>query len=237
MNEHREHCAKLLSLAVHEFRSPVAVVSGYLRLLVKHFGDNLTEKQLHLLQESEKSCGTIARLLADLGELGQLESGRAAMRRERLPIFGLLQRVAPNVQEGRDRGVTLEVVAPDVEVFVEGDPARLSTAIESILHAVLRERPGDARVVACGMLHGDGAPLVTIVVGDEEVAASLPGDGAPATDGFDEYRGGLGFRLPMAARVVEAHGGRLHSPVTERGHLAIVLTLPLTTSPDAEKTG
>ena len=52
MTDNRDSQAKLLSLAVHEFRTPVAVVSGYLRMLLRHFGGNLTEQQRKLLQES-----------------------------------------------------------------------------------------------------------------------------------------------------------------------------------------
>jgi len=233
MNEHPDHCAKLLSLAVHEFRSPLAVVSGYLRLLVKHFGDNLTEKQLHLLQESEKSCASLSRLIADLGELGQLEAGCVTMHRQPVPIFALLEEVASNVQEGHDRGVTLEVVKPDQEAVVHGDRTKLAAALASVLHAACRERPGAARLTACGSV--DPARVV-IAIADEGVASSLASGDGGGGEAFDEYRGGLGFRLPMAARVLEAHGGRLHSPVTERGHLAIVVTIPLT-PPGVERTG
>jgi len=226
MSDHRDHCAKLLSLAVHEFRSPLAVVSGYLRLLVKHFGDNLSEKQLQLLQESEKSCGTLSKLLGDLGELGQLEAGAVAMKHDPVPIFDLLREVASNLHEGRDRGVTLEVVTPETDAVVHGDRVRLSAALASVLHAVLRERPGDGRLTACGTVEGEPVPRVVIAIADRESASSL---GVTPGGTFDEYRGGVGFRLPIAARVVEAHGGSLHSPVTERGHLAVVMTLPLGT--------
>ena len=242
MNEHRDHCAKLLSLAVHEFRSPLAVVSGYLRLLVKHFGENLTEKQLQLLQESEKSCGTLSKLLADLGELGQLEAGAVAMRLEPVAIFALLRDVASNEPEGSDRGVTLEVVTPEADVVVAGDRTRLSTALTSVLHAALRERPGAARLTACGLVEHDPVPRVLISVDEGDAPSSAAGL-QPDDAAFDEYRGGLGFRLPAAARVIEAHGGRVHSPMTERGRLAIVVALPLAspgtekTSPDAEKIG
>ena len=240
MNQHRDHCANLLSLAVHEFRTPLAVVSGYLRLLLKHFGDNLTEKQLQLLHESEKSCGGLSKLLADLSELGQLEGGRTEIRRDDVAIFELLREVASNVHEGRDRGVTLEVVTPETECLVEGDRARLSAALGSVLHAALRERPGTARVAAHASVQAGPLAHVAIAVGDAGPASAgtaSRGSAPPGQPAFDEYRGGLGFRLPIAARVVEAHGGWLHSPVTERGHLAIVMTLPLKTSTSAEKTG
>ena len=51
----------LLSLAVHEFRTPRQVVGGYLRMLQRDGGGPLTDRQRHMIDEAEKSC---ARLVA-----------------------------------------------------------------------------------------------------------------------------------------------------------------------------
>jgi signal transduction histidine kinase len=53
--------ARTLSLTVHELRTPVTVVSGYLRMLLKEQGGPLTEKQRKMLEEAERSCGRIGR--------------------------------------------------------------------------------------------------------------------------------------------------------------------------------
>ena len=157
MSEHRDTLAKLLSLSVHELRTPVSVVSGYLRMLLRHFGDNLTEQQKKLLQESEKSCGTLASLLAELSELAQIEDGRLALKREPIPIFGLLEQVAESVHEAEDRGVTLQVRGAGMGAVVMGDRDRLATAFATLLAATLRER-AEAGVVlglSC-IVAGDG---------------------------------------------------------------------------------
>jgi K+-sensing histidine kinase KdpD len=234
MTDQRDHCARLLSLAVHEFRTPTAVVSGYLRMVLRHFGDGLTDQQRKLLEESEKACGTLSQLLADFSELSRLEQGTVGLSREAFSLGALLAEVASNVQEGKDRGLTVEVDAsPDL--VVEADRSRLSVAIGSLMAAVLRERLQGARVVAVARL--DGAPPSALVAfGDAETAAGLIDDPEARHHGFDEYRGGLGFRLPAAARIVEAHGGRLASPVAERGRLSILMTLPAVVA-RAENTG
>lgn len=229
MTDHRSR-ADLLSLAVHEFRTPVAVVSGYLRMLLRHFGDTLTEQQRKLLQESEKSCGNLANLLSEASELANLEAGKVNVRREPVAIFELLKQVAGGVHEAEDRGVTLQVRDGGHAPVIMGDPDRLRTALASLLAATLRERAESGVVVAAGAVAKDTSPpVVVIAVGDEQTAQQLAASAGAASEPFDEYRGGLGFRLPIAARIIEAHGGRVSSPVAARGRLAIVLSLPLAT--------
>lgn len=230
MTENRDPQAKLLSLAVHEFRTPVAVVSGYLRMLLRHFGENLTDQQRKLLQESEKSCGNLANLLAELSDLAHFDEGTRSLRREPIPIFALLKQVADGVHESADRGVTLEVRDAPREAVVMGDPDRLRTALTSLLAAALRERVEGVVVAACSIAKDPAHDLAVIAIADGETAEQLASQGAADdTEPFDEYRGGLGFRLPIAARIVAAHGGRVSSPVSARGRLAIVLSLPLAT--------
>lgn len=227
MTDHRDR-AELLSLAVHEFRTPVSVVSGYLRMLLRHFGDTLTEQQRKLLQESEKSCGSLANLLSEASELANLEAGKVNVRREPVAIFELLKQVADGVHEAEDRGVKLQVRDNGHGAVIMGDPDRLRTAIAALLAATLRERAESGVVVAAGAVLRDASPPTAVIaVGDEHGAEQLATVGAALADGFDEYRGGMGFRLPIAARIIEAHGGRVSSPVAARGRLTIVLSLPL----------
>ena len=57
----QESYARLLSLAVHEFRTPASVVGGYLRMLQRDGDQPLSDRQRKMIDEAEKSC---ARLVA-----------------------------------------------------------------------------------------------------------------------------------------------------------------------------
>ena len=54
---------KILSLSVHEFRTPMTVVAGYIRMLLKDRAGPLSDQQRKLLEEAEKSCARLTALL------------------------------------------------------------------------------------------------------------------------------------------------------------------------------
>jgi len=115
---------------------------------------------------------------------------------------------------------------------VLGDRDRLQTALTALLAAALRERAeAGALVAACRRSRGARGESAVIAIADGDEAERLAAAGLPDSEDvpFDEYRGGMGFRIPLAARIVEAHGGRVSSPVATRGRLSIVLSLPLAT--------
>jgi signal transduction histidine kinase len=234
MTDNHDRSAKFLSLAVHELRTPVSVVSGYLRMLLRHFGDTLTEQQRTLLELGEKSCGSLAGLIAELSELAQLEAAQVPMRREPIRLAALLADVAKDVHEGEDRGITFGVRDAEPGVQVLGDPVRLAAAFATLAAAVLRERADAAPMLAASRVFetAGGRVVSTAIAEAGDVDSVLDNR---EHDAFDEYRGGLGFRLVLASRVVRAHGGRIASPVAARGRLAVVVSLPV--APDAEGVG
>src|SRR4051812_43783678 len=77
---------KVLSLAVHEFRTPLTVVSGYIRMLLKDRAGAVTDQQRRLLEEAEKSCGRLSALVAEVSELSNLEAGTLSYNKQQTDI-------------------------------------------------------------------------------------------------------------------------------------------------------
>ena len=65
--------AKILSLSVHEFRTPMTVVAGYIRMLLKDRAGPLSDQQRNLLEQAEKSCARLTALLTEVSDLSNLE--------------------------------------------------------------------------------------------------------------------------------------------------------------------
>ena len=221
-----------MSLAVHELRTPVTVVSGYLRMLIREQGGPITDKQRKMLEEAERSCARIGALVAEMSELGKLEGGELPLARQDVDVAGLLAELASGMHEGSDRGVSLELRGTDRPAIVAGDRARLSAALKALMHSALRER-GEAGVIVVELTRGqaaaDGTDAATIAIGDQSILPALRAAAPTAREPFDEWRGGLGLALPVARRIIEAHGGALWSGGAERARAACALRLPLRT--------
>ena len=214
---------------MHELRTPVTVVCGYIRMVLKEHGGPLTDKQKKMLQEAERSCERISALVAEMSDLGKLESREATVGRQDVDLGALVAELAADMHEGEDRGVRLNVRVPTRPIVVTGDRARLSAAITTLLHAALRERGEPGVIVAeCSVLDGT-PPWAVLAVGEADALPSLVAAGLGTPPPFDEYRGGLGLALPVARRVVDALGGALWSAPGNHPRAGSALRLPLRT--------
>lgn len=206
-----EDYPRLISLAVHELRTPASVVGGYLRMLQRD-AEPLSERHRKMVDEAEKSCARLVGLIAALSEVAKLDEGAVAMSRKPTDLFPLIAEVAGSVHEAADRGVRLEVRGPDTGALIAGDADRLRDAFTSIVHAILREKIGPCTVVTERRLAQDGERSAIIIIA-EETGVQAAYDARPGP--FDEKRGGVGLSLPLARRIIEAHGGRLWSPAVD----------------------
>ena len=216
---------RAMSLAVHELRTPVTVVAGYLRMLLREQGGPISDKQRKMLEEAERSCGRLGALVAEMSDLGKLESGDVKLAEQSFDFAELLAELASRMHEGSDRGVRLELRGADRPIEVVGDRSRLGAALAALLHASLRERGEPGVVVAECSTTAGSSPDVLVAIGDENTVREL----ATGTDQapFDEWRGGQGLALPVARRVVEAHGGRVWSATGDRPRAGSALRIPL----------
>jgi K+-sensing histidine kinase KdpD len=209
----------LLSLAVHEFRTPASVVGGYLRMLQRDTDPPLSERQRHMVDEAEKSCARLVAIVSELSDIGKLDGGLIALARLPLDLFSLVGEVAELVHEARDREVHLELRGPNTGAPMAGDAPRLKAAFDAVFRAILREKPGPATVIAERRIDvRDGRSSAVVIVSDvASVQQAYEREPAP----FDEHRGGMGLALPLARRVFDGHGGRLWSPKPSGGDDAV----------------
>ena len=217
---------RAMSLAVHELRTPVTVVSGYLRMLLREQAGPLTEKQKKMLEEAERSCSRLGALVSEMSEFGKLVGGDVRFARHEFDLAALAAEVASGLHDGEDRGVHLEARAA-TPVIVTGDRARIAAAVRALMLSALRERvePG-VLLVRCSVRSGDPEWAV-LAIGDETALTELEDAASAPTSGFDEWRGGLGMALPVARRIVESHGGAVWCASGDHARATSALRLPI----------
>lgn len=229
---------RVMSLAVHELRTPVTVVSGYLRMLLRDQAGPLSDKQRKMLEEADRSCARISALVAEMSELGKLESGTMTLTGPEFDLSALINEVASGMHEGEDRGIRLETRGTERPVMVAGDRPRLAAVVHALIHAALRERAqAGVIVVECSTSSNSDQAWAVVSIGAEPDVRAIAAGANNGGGAFDEFRGGLGLALPVGRRVIEAHGGTLWSAPGETPRAGSALRLPISNRVQNESTG
>jgi signal transduction histidine kinase len=205
-----------MSLAVHELVTPVGVVSGYLRMLLREQAGPITSRQRQMLEEAERSCGRIDALIKEMRTLGRLESSETTFAMQEVDMATLVAELASSVQEGKDRGVRLELRGIDRPIMVTGDKTHLAAAVKSLLNSVLREQGESVVIIGqCSTYTNGEAGYAVLALSEASLLEALTRDIVGHSLGFDEWREGTGMALPIARHVIEAHGGAVWSAATQ----------------------
>ena len=217
---------RLLSLSVHEFRTPMTVVAGYIRMLLKDRAGALNDQQRRLLEEAEKSCARLSALLAEMSDLSNLEDGSAPFNRSAIELRPILSDAIATLPEVPDRHIDVELSTGSGSATVQGDPVRLKTAVTSLLIALRRELVASTKLfVKERSGEYQGKPASWIAFADADHIAELETATPERLAVFNEWRGGCGLGLPVARRIIESHGGAIWSP-SEGTTSGAVLVLP-----------
>ena len=222
---------EILTIVSHELRTPITIIAGFNRLLLGDSAGPLTERQRHFLEESQKGCQRLNSFVANLLEaarqgacVGPLEVAEAPVRECIDAVLGLL---APLLREA---GVEARLeIGPDTP-RARFDPPRVEQVLTNLIGNALRYAPaGSAIQIEVRGVAIDGRPLVEVAVADA-------GPGIPERDRtriFDPYvqvesrrSGGLGLGLAICKRIIDAHGGTIHTEERSGGGARFVFRLP-----------
>lgn len=215
---------KILSLSVHEFRTPMTVVAGYIRMLLKDRAGALNDQQRRLLEEAEKSCARLSALVAEVSELSNLEAGTAPFNRSTADLHAILRDAVAQLPSLPDREVSVSLELDAEPAPIGADPVRMTQAFGSIIAAIRRELVGEGGLIVRGHRRPDG---YEILLGDAATLEALAAEPSDSRGTFDEWRGGVGLSLAVARRILNAHGGSIYSPPDARKAGARI-TLPAT---------
>ena len=217
---------KLLSLAVHEFRTPLTVVAGYLRMLSTDRVGPLTDAQRRVIEEAERSCGKLSALLTEVSEVAHFHQGRLTFMRGPVALARVLSGITVRTADDRQTGVIVGDGLGDATV--NGDAARLGSALSAIAAATARENfDSETLHVLPALREKNGTREALVAIGSETAAQAILAAPLDALPPFDSIRGGNGLSLVVARQVLEEHGARLFGAPGERPKAGAGIALPL----------
>ena len=203
---------QLLADVSHELLTPLTTMRGYLETLAMPnvpLDAATRERYLSIVNDETHR---LEHIVGDLLDLARLEGGGGTLKRERVQVASLFERVAErHERESLRRGIRfVSQINPDAAV-VEGDPDRLEQALQNLAANALRHTPDGGEITLSSTAEGDSVHLRV-----HDTGPGIPQEHLPLI--FDRFykadtarraAGGSGLGLSIVKAIVERHGGSI----------------------------
>lgn len=143
--------AKFLSMMSHDLRTPLTSISGYADLLRRATYGPLTEEQHEAAEAISEAAHVLMRMITDILDFAQLDSGRVKMSPSPVPLREAIARAESLVRMPL-RAAELELAGDtcDEEAAAMADPGKLQQILLNLLtNAIKFTPPGGTITLQC----------------------------------------------------------------------------------------
>lgn len=235
--EHLEDLNKLknefVGVISHDLRSPLAVISGYSKLLLERWDQLDDAKKIAFLGAIERSVQQQEALVDDVLQVARLESADLTFQMSPTDISRGIKVVCEDTAIATDRQITLDI--PDDIPLVMADEPRLQRVIQNLISNAIKFSPEQGNVEVAVRTRGDH---VEVKVKDHGIGMK-PDDLHRVFDKFarvEQPRGGgkikgTGLGLYITKSFVEGQGGTIWVESEAGEGSTFTFTLPIAGDP------
>jgi signal transduction histidine kinase/CheY-like chemotaxis protein len=202
---------EFLALLSHELRNPLAAITaatGILRQTTD--GDQLGKRAVDIV---DRQTAHLGRLVDDLLDISRITRGKISLERKTFPVSEIIARAVESARPlFAARGQRFEFVEPPEQVWIEGDPTRLTQVILNLLNNAAKYTPNGGQIKLTLSAESEQAVVRVRDTGIGISAELLPSIFELFTQGdqsLERSEGGLGLGLAVARRLVELNNGTI----------------------------
>jgi CheY-like chemotaxis protein len=214
---------EFLATVSHELRTPLNAILGWTRIL--RTGAMETDRAAHALATIERNAQAQVKLVNDILDVARIINGKLRLQAESVDLVAVLNDAVDTLRPAAEaRGVELSWKAPDAEVRMNGDSARLLQIAWNLVSNAVKFTPKGGRVAVSLESDEDRARVMVADTGN-----GIPPDFLPFV--FDRFRQaeagknrvheGLGLGLAIVKHLVELHGGGVRASSEGLGRGAV----------------
>jgi PAS domain S-box-containing protein len=201
----------VLAVASHELRNPLfatTVAVDTIRRVTS--GTPEVEQPFGIIDRQLKA---IQRLLDDITDAVQVNTGRLKLKREHVDLRAIIKRAVETMRPAVDsrRHIVQEILLP-APIPVEGDTDRLEQVVNNLVDNAIKYTPPGGQIAIEATIEGSEAVLKI-----DDNGIGIPSDmqahifdlftQVPRTENSDER--GLGIGLSLVKNLVAQHGGTI----------------------------
>ncbi len=222
--------SEYLSIASHEFRSPLSVIRLATRMLQDYSRKWSETKRQHYLQRIQANAETLNQMIDELLLLGKVESGRIQLNRIGLNLERFCQEIINTLKlETDDRHTLTLIVAANCPV-ISTDPQLLWQLLHNLLVNAIKYSPEGGTV---SLSLSASATFISLQIQDQGIG--IPLEDLPRL--FQPFQRasnvgtipGTGLGLAIARRSADLLGGEIAVASTVGEGTIFTVTLPLST--------
>lgn len=224
--------SEFINVAAHELRTPLAILMGYASVASEEANPALRE----YMDAIVRNAGRLQRLIDDLLNMRNIESGEIQLEYRPIKLGPLIQRTIDDMAMlARKKNIRLTLDIPaDIPSFF-ADPQRLELVLTNLLSNAIKFTPeaGDIRVSA-------GVNGQTVRISVEDTGIGIPqSEFSRIFDRFyqvesslNRHHEGIGLGLSIVKGIVERCGGKIWVERSDVGKGTVFsFTMPLLSQP------
>jgi CheY-like chemotaxis protein/two-component sensor histidine kinase len=204
---------EFLAMLSHELRNPLSPLRNASHMLMQ--GETQDPKIIWSRGVIERQLKHLIRLVDDLLDVSRIARGKIVLVSERVNLADIVAAAAEIVQPLLEQKKQhLEINAESLDLFVRGDPVRLTQVVGNLLHNAAKYTGEGGSVVLTTRLNGGKAEICVRDTGIGISADSMPRIFELFTQIPSERvntSGGLGIGLALVRALVELHGGEINA--------------------------
>ncbi len=205
--------SSFLSNMSHEIRTPMNGIVGMVNLLRRQ---NLSAKQSLQIETIGRCTQHLTSIINDILDLSKIEAGKFTLEEIPVDIGAFMGNVASFIAENcKEKGLRLEVEAPDLKDSLLGDPTRLQQALLNYAtNAVKFTKDGFIKIRATQLDETPSSVKLRFEVEDSGIGAdsdtlsTLFDAFEQADSSMTRHYGGTGLGLTITRHLAQLMGGK-----------------------------
>ncbi|MGG4446912.1 sensor histidine kinase [Brevibacillus porteri] len=210
LSYYRSSRREFLSHVAHELRTPLTYVKGYATLIQNsEMTPNRASKLISIIRDQSDR---LEQVVNDLMTLSRLDEGKITLRKERVAIRSLLERIIEEMTpRAEELGVKLSLtICPPVYFWV--DPQRFHQILMNLIDNAIRYSQGEGTVLisVTKMLRESVIEVKDEGIGISEKELELIWERFYRVEkSRSRHTGGSGLGLSIVKHLVDLHGGKI----------------------------
>ncbi len=229
-----------LHIAIHDMKSPVSATTMLLHSLETLLGEDITEKQKHLMERMHARLDEATSFLRDFQLFAQLEDP-SQIRKQAVEIdlnAMISDAVKSNMDLAEEKGQLLDTDLDRQLPEIGGVQRLIREVINNLITNAIKYTPGGGHITVRSMTKGSS--IVTVEVEDNGIGISEE-DQKKLFREFVRIKdntvngqkvSGIGLGLSIVKRIIDMHGGRVY--VISRPGKGSIFGFDLRTAPEGE---